>query len=225
MGDTARSTSRSESTRATIIAAAEAIFAEKGFAAARLQDVADRVGIRRPSIVYYFRNKRDLYEAVLNDLFSELAARIRAAVTSPTPMPERIEAVVKAWVSYVGERPSLARVLLREIAEALPARSPVMMRYVAPISGVVEEAIRNGQQQGIFQATDPVHFIITAVGGMVFFTCAIPVFAPGWPFDPLSQEQLLAYESELLEMARRWLGISRPALEQPAERVLRRSSG
>jgi TetR/AcrR family transcriptional regulator len=219
-----RSRPGSESTRATIIAAAEAVFADKGFAAARLQDVADRVGIRRPSIVYYFRNKRDLYEAVLNDLFSGLAARIQAAVDSPAPMPERIEAVVNAWVSYVGERPSLARIFLREIAEGLPARSPAMARYVAPISGVVEEAVRNGQQQGIFQPIDPMHFIITAVGGMVFFTCAIPVLSPSWPFDPLSPEQLHAYENELLEMARRWLGISRPALEQPAERMLRRGS-
>ncbi|MGH7287017.1 MAG: TetR family transcriptional regulator, partial [Myxococcota bacterium] len=49
-------------TRAAILAAAEAVFAERGFAAARLEDVAARVGIRRASIVYHFRDKRELYD-------------------------------------------------------------------------------------------------------------------------------------------------------------------
>ncbi len=68
---------RAEKTRGTILDAAEAVFAEKGFAAARLEDVAAIVGIRRASIVYYFRDKRDLYEAVLERLFSNLHARFR----------------------------------------------------------------------------------------------------------------------------------------------------
>jgi TetR/AcrR family transcriptional regulator len=45
-------------TRAAILDAAEALFSERGFDATRLEDVAERVGIRRASIVYYFKDKR-----------------------------------------------------------------------------------------------------------------------------------------------------------------------
>src|SRR5512139_1830351 len=91
---------RAEHTRMEILAAAEAVFAEKGFAAARLEDVAQRVGIKRASIVYYFRDKRELYGAVLDSLFGELAERYRAALSSAAPIRERMEALINEWVSY-----------------------------------------------------------------------------------------------------------------------------
>ena len=52
-------------TRAQLLDAAEAIFAERGFDATRLEDVAKAVGIRRASIVYHFRDKQTVYHAVL----------------------------------------------------------------------------------------------------------------------------------------------------------------
>ena len=55
-----RAVPRSERTRAAILAAAEALFAERGVAETRLEDVAAAVGIRRASIVYYFAGKSQL---------------------------------------------------------------------------------------------------------------------------------------------------------------------
>ncbi|TFG91552.1 MAG: TetR/AcrR family transcriptional regulator, partial [Myxococcales bacterium] len=60
--------SRAEQTRTALLDASEALFAERGFDATRLEDVALRVGIRRASIVYYYRDKRELYDAVLAQL-------------------------------------------------------------------------------------------------------------------------------------------------------------
>ena len=71
-----RSNARSERTRAAILDAAETLFAERGFAETRLEDVAAAVGIRRASIVYYFADKPALYDAVLADVFDGLLARI-----------------------------------------------------------------------------------------------------------------------------------------------------
>ena len=88
--------SRAEKTRAAVLDAAEDLFAERGFDATRLEDIAERVGIRRASIVYYFKDKRELYDAVLASVFGGLRDRIRAALASQAPLPERIEAAVGA---------------------------------------------------------------------------------------------------------------------------------
>ena len=57
-----------------ILDAAEDLFAEKGYSATSLGDVADRVGIRSPSLYNHFRNKEALYEAVLERLLEEFSA-------------------------------------------------------------------------------------------------------------------------------------------------------
>ena len=81
-------------TRAEIVAAAERHFAERGFEAARLEDIAADVGIRRAAIFYYFRDKHELYAAVLEEVFAgamaalprdgSAAARLEASSSSPS---------------------------------------------------------------------------------------------------------------------------------------------
>jgi AcrR family transcriptional regulator len=114
----ARLGSRAERTRASILAEAEALFAEKGFAATRLEDVAENVGIRRASIVYYFKDKRELYDAVLEDVFGGLHDALAEVLVRGKTLTEQIEIGVSAWVDYVGRRPSIARLVLREVADA-----------------------------------------------------------------------------------------------------------
>src|SRR5512144_14373 len=85
-------------TRREILEAAESVFADKGFAAARLEDIAARVGVRRASLIYYFRDKRHLYDVVLANLFGDLLARYEAVLTTKHPISKRIEMVVDSWV-------------------------------------------------------------------------------------------------------------------------------
>ena len=71
---------RGEVTRQAILEAAERLFAEVGFAAARLEDVAEEVGIRRPSIIYYFASKQELYDEVEASIFAEMHRVTQARV-------------------------------------------------------------------------------------------------------------------------------------------------
>jgi len=212
---------KADRTRATLLAAAERVFADRGYAAARLEDVAARVGIRRASIVYHFRDKRALYEAVLADIFGALLERYRLALGAPVPLPRRIEAVVEAWVDYVAERPTVARLLLWETAEGSPARAAVSARHADQVIAAITDAVREGQRQGLFRPIDPVHLIFTIVGATVFFVTAAARMVPDLVFDPFSPAQLDAHRAELLEIARRLLGSgaapppTRPGEEEP----------
>jgi len=197
---------KAERTRATILEAAEQVFAEKGYAAARLDDVAARVGIRRASMVYYFRDKRELYDAVLSDIFGELLDRYQTALTAPVPLPARIEAVVDAWIGYVAERPTVARLLLWESADGSHERVTTAAAHAEAVLSALSSAIEQGQREGVFNPIDPIHFIFTIVGATVFFVAAIPRIVQNLSFDPLSPEQLEAHHNELLEISRRLLG-------------------
>ena len=203
-------TPKAERTRAAILEAAEQLFAEHGFAATRLEDVAERVGIRRASIVYYFRDKPELYDAVLESVLSGLYGVIEPALTAGAPLLERVDLAVSAWVDYVGQRPTFARLLLREIAGGGSAEAdrPTMLRHTAPFVALAqrvrEEARR--QPQPFRSPVDPAHLASTIAGATVFFVAAMPTLFPPLGFDPLAKEQLDAHRAEVLRITHRLLG-------------------
>ncbi len=219
MGEPAALTRRAQRTRTLILEAAEALFAERGFDAARLEDVAERVGIRRASIVYHFRDKRELYDAVLEAVFGEFRERLAAVLDASGPLPARVEAAISTWVDYVGARPSLARLLLREVANATPAAPPPLVAHLGPFFELIERVA--AEHRGLpAPAIDPVHLASTIAGATVFFVAAMPALIPGLGFDPLRPDQLESHKREVLRIARRLL--ARDA-ERPAASAGRRA--
>jgi AcrR family transcriptional regulator len=90
---------RGARTRKRILDEAERIFSELDYSAARLEDVAQAVGIRRASIVYYFPGKQELYDAVEARAYSSMIDTMRSRlassdstwnVSSPFSMPPSI---------------------------------------------------------------------------------------------------------------------------------------
>src|SRR5262249_13530753 len=111
-------------TRAEIVAAAERHFAEVGFEAARLDDIAAEGGIRRAAIFYHFGDKQELYAAVLDEAFQGAMS----ALPSQGSATERLEASLTGWIDYVAERPSVARLILREAASSKPGAGSTFVR-------------------------------------------------------------------------------------------------
>ena len=133
-------TPHGEARRNEIIRRAIDVFGEFGFAGGRIDDVADRVGIRRPSILYHYPDKAALYAAAIADVVSEIEHRITVAQTDRR---ERLESIADAWVDFVIERPTAARLLLRQMIDANPAPIPSAQaptqRLIEAIASAIEE--------------------------------------------------------------------------------------
>jgi TetR/AcrR family transcriptional regulator len=200
---------RAEKTRAGILDAAEALFAERGFDATRLEDIAERVGIRRASIVYYFKDKRELYDAVLEDVFGGLHDALAEVLVRSRTLTEQIEMGVSAWVDYVGRRPSIARLLLREVADANREHGAGVLEQTQRLRQLVQHEVldRPNRKQTKLAAVDPVHLASAVAGATIFFVAAMPTLVPDLGFDPLSREQLEVHKQEVLHIAQRLLGI------------------
>jgi len=212
MAPLSRPQARSERTRAAILKAAEGLFAERGFASSRLEDVAERVGIRRASIFYYFPDKPALYDAVLENALGELLARTRPALSAGGSLSARIEAAVAAWVDTLGARPTLARLLLREAAEGTPESPPALLRHTEPFVELVQRVVHESAGDPLLAAPpiDPIHLASTIVGATVFFVAAMPSLAARRGFDPTDARELASHKSEVLRITRRLLGIATP---------------
>jgi AcrR family transcriptional regulator len=91
-----------------ILDAAEEVFAERGYDAASLGDIADRVGIRPQAIYNHFRGKRELYAAVLERLLGPFLALLDDAVTSA---PDGGRTTIARDIAFHARNPHLARIL------------------------------------------------------------------------------------------------------------------
>jgi len=196
---------RTTGTRNLILAAAEDEFATRGFSATRLEDVAAQVGIRRASIVYYFRDKQELYDAVFASAVGGLYAEVAPILEGSGALGPRIEAAVAAWVDYVTVRPALPLLLLREFADAARGHE-TLRRHTEPFFELAGRLVREGRGDPFFSDALPAAQIASAVAGTsVFFQVALPVFAPD-SSAPASDAARLEHREQLLALVRRLLG-------------------
>jgi TetR/AcrR family transcriptional regulator len=203
---------KADRTRAAILAEAERLFARRGYAATRLEDVAEAVGLKRAALFYHFRDKQALYDAVIEDAFSGLVSQLETALSSPGPIAPRVEAVVSAWVDAVAARPALARLILRHAADAeeRPASPlfPAAERFVRQGWALFAEGRRRGELQPLH--SDPFHTASALVGATVFYVSALGSILPAGDFDPLAPAEIAAHKRDALRTARRLLGIGAP---------------
>ena len=71
---------RGEATRDALVAAARALFAERGYAAVGTEEVVRRAGVTRGALYHYFRDKQDLFRAVFEQTEAEIMQTIIARV-------------------------------------------------------------------------------------------------------------------------------------------------
>ena len=205
-GPPRRNTVVAEETRELILRAAEIEFANRGFARARLEDIAEPVGITRAAIIYHFGDKKALYAAVLEATFKALAGRIRAALETDAPPAERIEGLIGAWVDYAAERPTLARLFMREVADSPRELPPELRQLVDPMFSVVTEGIERGQSEGAFRKVDPALVVSVLAGATVWFVTNAPLLG-GEESRRLAREEVFsAFRRELIGVTRYLLG-------------------
>ena len=88
-----------EERRQALAAAAAEVFAEKGFAGARIIDVAERAGVGKGTVYEYFRSKEELFFAVFERMSREEHARLGAEMDRDAPAAERLASLVRSMVA------------------------------------------------------------------------------------------------------------------------------
>ena len=169
-----------EQTRNEILDAAEVCFATCGFEDTRLDDVAERVGVRRAALFYYFEDKRALYRATLGRLTADLLEQIRREHARPVPLPERIEDGLVTLVDFLAERPAFARLVLRLASDGELAHVDEARELAEPFVRTFEHLLAEGEREGLVRPVvrDPMLLVATLGGATVFHTAAMPSFAP-----------------------------------------------
>lgn len=162
--------------RDAILDAASAEFAERGFAGARVDEIAARAGVNKAMLYYRVGDKRTLYTAVLMRNFDRVDAALAKAEAGGSAR-QRLEAVIAGLTRVVEEIPEHPRIVLREIASGGADLPPeVAGRFVHAI-GVVRSLLREGVAGGEFRPLDPLLAHLTLVGSVIFLSATSSIRA------------------------------------------------
>jgi TetR/AcrR family transcriptional regulator len=185
---------RPEESRAAILRAAVDEFAEHGIAGARTDAIARAAHVNKALLYYYFKDKDALYEAVLDHVFSGLRDRVMPVLMSELGPGEKIMEYVARYFDYIAANPRFPRVVQAEWMRIAPKGNPQMVRiareYFSPIYRRVAELLREGAEAGEFRNVNPMDFVPTLVGIIIFYFGAAPAMKTLLNVDPLSKARL-----------------------------------
>jgi AcrR family transcriptional regulator len=87
--------------RAQLLVAARDVFADQGYHAAAMDDIAERAGVSKPVLYQHFPGKLELYQALLTTYADELVAQVKSALLATVDNEERVQAAVTAYFDFV----------------------------------------------------------------------------------------------------------------------------
>jgi TetR/AcrR family transcriptional regulator len=184
---------RPEESRASILKAAVAEFAEHGIAGARTDRIAGGAHVNKALLYYYFKDKDSLYDAVLDHVFGGLRDRVMPALESAGSPREKMLNYVGAYFDYIAANPQFPRVVQAEWMRS-GAKSAAMQRvakkYFRPIFKKAAEILQAGVKHGEFRAVNPIDFLPSVAAIIVFYFSAAPVIKALSKVDPLSAQRI-----------------------------------
>jgi len=141
--------------RARIALAARDVFADKGYGAASMRDIAAAAGMHVPTMYQYFRSKEEILELVYSSTISQAVDGMQAVLSAAGPADQQIDAIVRRLHDVNAELRRGTLVMNRETRSlSREARDRVLGHYAGMIrkmGGVIAE----GQAQGVFRPMDP----------------------------------------------------------------------
>lgn len=195
-----------------VLQAAFALFLERGFAATRIDDIAERAGVAKGTVYLYYPSKEALLTAAVDELLLPRMVPLRALLAqSDQPAWPRLQQVFAAMWKLATDPQGLVASGLPKLMIAESGNFPELARrfveqWIVPMQDqILLGLIEQGIAQGEFRVADPAYAVRVIVGGLVF--------------QLVWSHSLAEYDQRGLELKRcfeAWLAHTQAALQAPA---------
>jgi len=180
-----------------ILAAAMAVFAERGFAGARLEEIAARAGVSKGAIYLYFATKEDIFRAAVEQVFAPNIAAVREMLAAhPGPFPDLLNLIIGRILALMSGTSAggVAKMVIGE-ARNFPELARVWHDRMASqaIEGLAG-AVAAAQARGEVRAGDPRLFALQIVApllvGVIWRETFTPIGAPDMDLERIAAQHI-----------------------------------
>ncbi len=140
---------------AEILDAAQALFAEKGFEAASVAEIARRADVAEGTLYLYAATKRDLLSRVVERWYAGLIEALKPAIAAETGARDRLAAFARRHFSVFVEHAAFGRLLARDIRSEPGYRDSALYRMNRDYTRLFMDIVRDGQREGAIRADLP----------------------------------------------------------------------
>lgn len=185
-----------QDTEAQIFDAAREVFVEHGFDGARMQEIADRAGINKAMLHYYYRSKAGLFEAVFRASAAEVFTQAASALRVEQPLLGKLETFIHAYIDLIQANPHLPAFVLEELRRNPEELKAVVAEHTQGLYGNLAGSIEAAVEAGTIRPIEPAHLITNLIGLCVFPFMARPMVQTATQMDDAAYEAFLGARKE-----------------------------
>lgn len=165
--------------RRMILDAAVVAFAERGFNACRVSDIADEANVAYGLVYHYFRSKDEVLDTLFLDRWNILLEVISEIDSRQIPAREKLHAIAGFIVDSYRHDPDLMKVIIVEVTRAANSFGRTHLGKIREAYALIAEIVAKAQAEGTFKRD------VTPAFAALTFYGAIEQVLTGWIFDML----------------------------------------
>ena len=193
---------KKDNTEEKILEAAQQVFISKGMEGARMQEIADKAGINKALLHYYFRTKERLFEAILSEIIKFAFPKLSGILQSEKSIVTKIEEVVDAYVDLLRRHPFIPAFILKEINRDPSGLFKMVVKYGFNFQ-VVFDQVQQAIDRGEIKPIRPQHLVTNIVSLCVFPFAARPILQ--YVIFKDNQQELQAFYAERAQVIKEFV--------------------
>lgn len=204
-----------------ILAAAREVFVRKGLAGARMAEIADRAGINKALLHYYFRSKDLLFQRIFLEAIGLMTPVIQRSIGGDGDVREKLNRLVDAYIAVLEANPHVPVFVMHELSTNPDRLANLLEEQTgsqAAVAGFLAQ-LRREAASGKIAPVHPIHLILSALSMLVFPYIARPFVRAIARVPDEAYSQLLAERAPFVKSVLRAALSPAPAhapLKQPS---------
>lgn len=164
-----------DSTEQKIFDAAHEVFMQKGMDGAKMQEIADRAGINKALLHYYYRSKEKLYEMVARAIIGKAVPIIREFLETDYPLEEKIRRFVGFYVDLIARNPYIPIFVISEMNKHPDRFIDTILPKELPKPDIFLRQVEAEIAAGRIRPVKPQHLLVNMVSLCIFPFVAKPM--------------------------------------------------